>query len=154
MATLLRLCLHCPPRLFTLSSWTPQTSFLGHTDKAAVTSMAVESRSESVLLTGSSVGEVRVWSLRHHPVARVGGIRCRDVIGGGGDGSRRTRSNSTSTQQSRAITQLGFFEGGGRGVALDGLVHVWDLERYEASLRRGPFFCSCFVMIRTCCTYC
>lgn len=86
--------------------------------------MAVEGRSESILLTGSSEGEVRVWSLRKHPVARVSGFRCGDtgVSGGGGRKSRVSK-------QSRAVTQLGLFEGRAWGAALDVVVRVWDVER-------------------------
>lgn len=89
-----------------------------------MTSMAVEKRSESVLLTGSAEGEVRVWSLRDHPVSRVSGFRSgggNDGNGGGGGGSRKDAHS--------AVTQLGIFEGSGRAAALDGLVRVWDVER-------------------------
>lgn len=100
-----------------------QTSFLAHPDKAAVTSIAVEKRSESILLTGSAEGEVRVWSLRDHPVSRLSGFRSGDSgAGGGGGGGAKSGTHG-------AITQLGVFEGAGRAAALDGLVRVWDVER-------------------------
>ncbi len=104
-----------------------QTSFRAHSGKAAVTSMAVERRSESILLTGSAEGDVRVWSLREHPVSRVSGFRSGDSGngdggGGGGGGGARGKEHSS-------VTQLGIFEGGGRAAALDGLVRIWDVER-------------------------
>ncbi|CAM9582596.1 unnamed protein product, partial [Hapterophycus canaliculatus] len=101
-----------------------QTSFLAHPPKAAVTSMAVEKRSESILLTGSAEGEVRVWSLREHPVSRLSGFRSGGDRGGdggsGGGGGARKKARA-------AITQLGFFEGAGRAAALNGLVRIWDI---------------------------
>lgn len=99
-----------------------QASFLAHPDKAAVTSMAVEKRSESILLTGSAEGEVRVWSLREHPVSRLSGFRSGENGGGSGGGGARSGVHA-------AITQLGIFEGAGRAAALDGLVRIWDVER-------------------------
>lgn len=87
--------------------------------------MAVEKRSESILLTGSAEGEVRVWSLREHPVSRLSGFRSGDSgAGGGSGGSGGARSGAHA-----AITQLGIFEGAGRAAALDGLVRIWDVER-------------------------
>lgn len=85
--------------------------------------MAVETRSESILITGSSKGEVRVWSLRENPVARLGGFRCEDA-GGSGKGGRDRASRPPC-----AVSQLGIFEGGMRGAALNGLIRVWDIER-------------------------
>lgn len=87
--------------------------------------MAVEKRSESILLTGSAEGEVRVWSLREHPVSRLSGFRSGDSgAGRGSGGSGGARSGAHA-----AITQLGIFEGAGRAAALDGLVRIWDVER-------------------------
>lgn len=97
--------------------------------------MAVEPYSESILLTGSSEGEVRVWSLRDHPAERLSGFRCGEASkgngggsggGGGDDGKKHGRRYS---RESRAVTQLEVFEGGARGAALDGLIRVWDIER-------------------------
>lgn len=103
--------------------YTRQTSFLAHPGKAAVTSMAVEKRSESVLLTGSAEGEVRVWSLREHPVSRLSGFRSGESGASGGSGGAKSNGHA-------AITQLGVFEGAGRAAALDGLVRIWDVERW------------------------
>lgn len=95
--------------------------------------MAVEARSESILITGSGEGEVRVWSLSDHPVTRLSGFRAGDSGGSsssGGEAGGGGRKGSNSSRQSRtAITQLGIFEGAGRAAALDGLVRVWDVER-------------------------
>lgn len=94
--------------------------------------MAVETRSESILITGSGEGEVRVWSLSDHPVIRLSGFRAGDSGGSnsGGEAGGGGRKGSNSSRQSRtAITQLGIFEGAGRAAALDGLVRVWDVER-------------------------
>ncbi|CAM9221408.1 unnamed protein product [Scytosiphon promiscuus] len=110
---------------------TLQTSFLAHPHKAAVTSMAVERRSESILLTGSAEGEVRVWSLRENPVARLSGFRSGGDSGdGGGGGGGGGGGLGGARKNARApITQLGLFEGAGRAAALDGLVRIWDVER-------------------------
>lgn len=89
--------------------------------------MAVEPRSESILLTGSGEGEVRVWSLRDNPVSRLSGFRCGESSNNNSGGARH--NSSSSPRPTRAVTQLGLFEGGARGVALDGLVRVWDIER-------------------------
>lgn len=86
-----------------------------------MTSLAIEKRSESILLTGSAEGEVRVWSLREHPVSRLSGFRPGDSGAGGGSGGARGGQHA-------AITQLGIFEGAGRAAALDGLVSIWDVE--------------------------
>lgn len=104
-----------------------QTSFLAHPDKAPVTSMSIEARSESILLTGSGEGEVRVWSLRDHPVVRLSGFRSGDTTGGGGGGGRK--SHAALRAPRAAVTQLGMFEGAGRAAALDGVIRVWDVER-------------------------
>lgn len=84
--------------------------------------MAVEKLSESILLTGSAEGEVRVWSLREHPVSRLSGFRSGDSGAGGGSGGAKSSAHA-------AITQLGVFEGAARAAALDGLVRIWDVER-------------------------
>lgn len=97
--------------------------------------MAVDKPSESILLTGSSDGEVRVWSLRDDPIAHVSGFRCGEsstAAGGteaGGGGGGRHGSGGARAAARAAVTQLGLFEGGGRAAALDGLVRVWDVER-------------------------
>lgn len=115
-----------PPSRASVKRAGPQTSFSAHPGKAAVTSMAVERRSESVLLTGSAAGEVRVWSLRDHPVSHLSGFRSGvDNGNGGGGGGGGARNDPYSA----AFTQLGIFEGAGRAAALDGLVRIWDVER-------------------------
>ena len=94
--------------------------------------MAVETRSESILITGSGEGEVRLWSLSDHPVTRLSGFRAGDsgCSSSGGEAGGGGRKGPNSSRQSRAaITQLGIFEGAGRAAALDGLVRVWDVER-------------------------
>lgn len=85
--------------------------------------MAVETRSESILVTGSDEGEVCVWSLRDHPVRRLSGFRS------GSSGSGRGKSGSSSRPPRSAVTQLGLFEGAARACALDGLIRLWDVER-------------------------
>ena len=89
--------------------------------------MAVEKRSESILLTGSAEGEVRVWSLRQHPVSHISGFRSGD--GGAGDGSGGSSGGGARGREHAAVTQLGIFEGAGRAAALDGLIRIWDVER-------------------------
>ena len=108
-----------------------QTSFLAHSDRAPVTSMAIEARSESVLLTGSGDGEVRVWSLRDHPAVRLSGFRSGDSSTGSGTrgGGSGRKSHGSSRGARAAVTQLGTFEDAGRAAALDGLIRVWDVER-------------------------
>lgn len=87
--------------------------------------MSIEARSESILLTGSGEGEVRVWSLRDHPVVRLSGFRSGDTTGAGGG----RKSHASSRAPRAAVTQLGMFEGAARAAALDGQIRVWDVER-------------------------
>lgn len=140
--------------VFFVSFFSRQTSFLAHPHKAAVTSMAAEKRSESILLTGSAEGEVRVWSLREHPVCRVSGFRSGGDSADGGSGSGGgVRRNARA-----AITQLGLFEGAGRAAALDGLVRIWDIERQASARKNGFLLISSllmlFVVAFVCCCCC
>ncbi len=96
-----------------------QTSLEAYKSGSSVRSLAVDP-AETVLLSGSRRGVIKVWSLREYPVALA-------QLGGGLE------------HHTESIFSLNFLNGSDYAVSLDGSLVVWDVNTGSVLVRKEKY---------------